>query len=69
MSDRVGTPAQVAEKLETGEDSVRWLKAERGLPFVMINRTQWVVPWDALDRWLAENENIEISHRARQVAS
>ena len=53
MSDLVGTPEQVAEALETSRDSVLWLKRECGLPFVMVNRSMWVVPWFALNEWLA----------------
>ena len=53
MSALVGTPAQVAQALETTEECVRWLKDECGLPFVMINRQSWRVPWNALDQWLA----------------
>lgn len=53
MSTLVGTPSQVAEALETSEDSVIYLKERCGLPFVMVNRKQWRVPWRALDEWLA----------------
>jgi len=53
MSALVGTPAQVAEELETSYDSVLYLKEQCGLPFVMINRQSWVVPWAALHEWLA----------------
>jgi excisionase family DNA binding protein len=53
VSDLVGTPAQVAEALETSYDSVLYLKEECRLPFVMINRQSWVVPWFALKEWLA----------------
>lgn len=53
MSALVGTPAQVAEALETSEDSVLWLKQNGGLPFVYVNRQSWRVPWAALNDWLA----------------
>lgn len=53
MSHLVGTIDQVAEALETSDDTVRWLKANAGLPFVMINRKEWRVPWKALEEWLA----------------
>lgn len=53
MSQLVGTPAQVAEALETSEESVRWLKDHHGLPHVYVNKQSWVVPWKALDDWLA----------------
>lgn len=53
MSTMVGTILQVAEALETSDDSVRWLKKNAGLPHVYINRKEWVVPWKALDEWLA----------------
>jgi hypothetical protein len=53
MSNVVGTRKQIAEALETGEDSVRWLKEHAGLPFVYVNRKEWVVPWAALHDWLA----------------
>lgn len=53
MSSRVGTVAQVAEELETSEATIRFLKEHRGLPHVYINRKTWVVPWKALDDWLA----------------
>lgn len=52
MSELVGTPTQVAEALETSEDSVLWLKQECGLPHVYVNRRSWVVPWAALHEWL-----------------
>jgi len=52
MSALVGTPAQVAEELETSEDSVLYLKQHCGLPHVYINRQQWRVPWAALTEWL-----------------
>jgi hypothetical protein len=55
MSDLVGTPAQVARKLEITEKALRELKGSgRGFPFVKISEQRWVVPWAALDRWLAE---------------
>lgn len=53
MSDLVGTILQVAEALETSDDSIRWLKKNAGLPHVYINRKEWVVPWFALNEWLA----------------
>lgn len=53
MSQLVGTPAQIAEALETSYDSVLWLKETAGLPFVYVNKQSWVVPWKALDDWLA----------------
>lgn len=53
MSDRVGTPIQVAEALETSDESVLYLKQECGLPHVYVNRKEWRVPWKALDEWLA----------------
>lgn len=53
MSAVVGTILQVAEALETSDDSVRWLKKNAGLPHVYINRKEWVVPWAALHEWLA----------------
>ena len=53
MSQLVGTSALVAEALETSEDSVLWLKQNAGLPHVYVNRKTWVVPWKALDDWLA----------------
>jgi len=52
MSDLVGTILQVAEALETGDDSVRWLKQNAFLPHVYVNRKEWVVPWFALHEWL-----------------
>lgn len=52
MSTIVGTILQVAEALETSDDSVRWLKKNAGLPHVYINRKEWVVPWAALNEWL-----------------
>jgi hypothetical protein len=52
MSELVGTPAQIAEALETSEDSVLYLKQHCGLPHVYINRQQWRVPWVALTDWL-----------------
>ncbi len=52
MSAIVGTILQVAEALETSDDSVRWLKKNAGLPHVYINRKEWVVPWAALHEWL-----------------
>jgi excisionase family DNA binding protein len=54
MSDLVGTPAQVADALEVSEDTVRELKATGRLPYVMISRQRWVVPWAALNRWLED---------------
>jgi hypothetical protein len=53
MSALVGTPTQVAEELETSYDSILYLKENCGLPYVMINRQSWVVPWFALQEWLA----------------
>lgn len=53
MSHLVGTVAQVAEALETSEDSVIRLKERAGLPHVYVNTKSWVVPWKALDEWLA----------------
>lgn len=53
MSVLVGTPVQVAEALETSEDSVLWLKQNAGLPHVYVNKQSWRVPWAALNDWLA----------------
>lgn len=53
MSTLVGTPAQVAEALETSEDAVLWLKQNCGLPHVYVNKKSWRVPWVALNDWLA----------------
>jgi hypothetical protein len=52
----------VAEALETSDESVLWLKEHCGLPYVMINRTQWRVPWKALNDWL-------LNEAARRILS
>lgn len=53
MSHLVATRAQAAEALETSDDNLLWLKQERGLPFVYVSKTIWVVPWKQLDEWIA----------------
>lgn len=53
MSELVGTPLQVAEALEISDDNVLWLKQNAGLPYVMVGRAVWRVPWFALNEWLA----------------
>ena len=63
MSELVGTPTQVADALETSEDSILWLKQNRGLPHVYVNRKSWVVPWAALDQWLSDQASRPEEHQ------
>lgn len=54
MSDRVGTPAQVAQQLETCEDKI-WELIDAGrLPHVRLGERKVVIPWRLLDEWLAD---------------
>lgn len=54
MSDRVGTPAQVAQSLETCEDKVMELIHAGRIPHVWLGERKVVVPWAALNRWLED---------------
>ena len=69
MSDIVGTRKQIAQALETGEDSVRWLKQNAGLPFVYVNRKEWVVPWAALHEWLGSEVAKNALAKLQQASS
>ncbi len=69
MSELVGTIFQVADALETSDTCVRWLKQNAGLPHVYINRKEWVVPWFALNDWLATEVAKNALSKLDKVAS
>jgi len=54
MSDLVGTPRQVANKLETCEQKI-WELIDAGLlPHVRLGPRKTVIVWAELERWLAD---------------
>lgn len=54
MSDLVGTVEQVAERLECDANFVRDLIRNNAIPYVRLGPRKVVVPWRALDEFLAE---------------
>jgi excisionase family DNA binding protein len=54
MSDLVGTPAQVAQQLETCEAKIWELINSGRLPHVRLGERKVVIPWRLLDQWLAD---------------
>lgn len=62
MSDLVATPDEVADALHCSIDVVRDLKKDGRLPHVMLTRVMWVVPWQALRDWLADEANASVLH-------
>lgn len=57
MSDRVGTPRQVADSLETYEARILDLINAGLLPAIFLGERKVVVPWHALDIWLLDEGN------------
>lgn len=54
MSDLVGTPNQVAQRLETCESRIWELINAGRIPHVRLSDRKVVIPWRLLDQWLAD---------------
>lgn len=60
MSDLIATPEEVAEALHCSIDVIRDMRAAGRLPHVMLTRSKWVVPWQALREWLDDEAHASI---------